>query len=422
MSARAAVRRGLLVVAVAATAVLSGTAGAAPTSPSALSARSRGAASLPAFYRVPAHIPSRPGTLIREEPVHAGGVAGTTYRVMYVSTSLSTRPEAVTGLVVVPKGAAPAGGFPVVAWGHGTNGMATQCAPSLHPGTTGAKNAFEEVNALLAQRWIVTASDYQGEGTPGPLPYLVGGIAARNTLDLVRAVHHLPGVQASASTVVWGHSEGGLTAMFSLHIAASYAPTLHLEGVVAGAPPSQFAFVYTALLKSPDRFYLVMAAVGYEKAYGAAKAPLRQVLTKRGLALVPDMTKGCFTYLARTVDRYSMQQLVKKNPFDIPAWRTLLQENDPGSFTAAAAAPLLIVQGGTDTTIPPISTQLLAQHLCSVGQDVERWIYPRMTHTAVITVSIADMVHWIADRFAGGPNPDPYSPVGMAGVQTTTCP
>ena len=413
---RAAARVGrLALVAASLLAVGGASALAAPPGPAAA------APTLSAFYRVPAHLPSAPGSLVREEKVTTPGVAGTTYRVMYVSTNLSTRPVAVTGLVVVPRGAPPAGGFPVVAWAHGTNGMATQCAPSRNPGTTGAKSAFEELNALLAQRWVVTASDYQGEGTPGPLPYLVGGIAARDTLDLVRAARHLDRAHASRDTVVWGHSEGGLTALFSLHIAASYAPTLHLLGVVAGAPPSQFAFMYTALRTSPVRFYLLMAAVGYEKAYGPKKAPLATVLTKKGMSLVPDMTKGCYTYVASTVDRYSMHALVKKNPYTVPAWRSLLQANDPASFTAAAAAPLLIVEAGADTTIPPISVQLLAQHLCSIGQVTERWVYPGMTHTAVITVSIGDMVHWIADRFAGGPTPDPCTPVGMPGIQTSAC-
>ena len=37
----------------------------------------------------------------------------------------------MTGMVAVPNGTAPAGGWPVVTWGHGTNGMADVCAPSL---------------------------------------------------------------------------------------------------------------------------------------------------------------------------------------------------------------------------------------------------------------------------------------------------
>lgn len=375
---------------------------------------------LPAFYKVPAHIPRTPGDLIKDQKISVSGVAGTVYRVMYVSTTVSTTPVAVTGLVIVPRGTPPTGGFPVVAWGHGTNGMATQCAPSANVVSTTA--GVPEVNALLAQGWVVTASDYQGEGTPGPLPYLVGEIAARDTVDLVRSVQHLAPAHTSRRYVVWGHSEGGQTALFSLHIAATYAPTVDLLGVVAGAPPSQFALIYTFLKTSPFRFYLLMAAVGFEKAYGPKKARLGQVLTRTGLSLVHVVTQGCFTYDAVKIDKYPLTKLVKKNPFDIPAWRALLEANDPEYFSSAVGAPLLIIQGGADTQVPVISTQLLAQHLCSVGQDVERWIYPGMTHTAVITASVGDMVHWISDRFAGVPNPDPYRPVGMSGIQTSSCP
>jgi len=79
-------------------------------------------------------------------------------------------------------------------------------------------------------------------------------------------------------------------------------------------------------------------------------------------------------------------------------------------------------QGGSDEQIPTASTQLLAQHLCGVGQDLERWIYPGQSHAGVIAVYLPDMVRWLADRFAGRPNPDPMTPAGEAAVQTTTCP
>jgi hypothetical protein len=39
----------------------------------------------------------------------------------------------------------------------------------------------------------------------------------------------------------------------------------------------------------------------------------------------------------------------------------------------------------------------------------------------VIAPSANDMIHWMADRFAGGANPDPYKPTGQPDVQTTTC-
>jgi len=58
--------------------------------------------------------------------------------------------------------------------------------------------------------------------------------------------------------------------MFAWHLGPSYGSKngLHMVGTVAGAPPSQFAYIYDALQTSPYRFYLFMAAAGYNIAYG----------------------------------------------------------------------------------------------------------------------------------------------------------
>ena len=399
-------------------ATLSVLAGACGSSASATSRTIPAPAGLPSFYAVPRPLPSEhPGALVKSERLAIAGVHGTVYRVMYVSETASGRPTPVTGLVLVPSAPPPSGGYPVVTWAHGTNGMADRCAPSLDPSTD-----IPLANELLDKGWEVVASDYQGEGTPGLLPYLVGVSAARNTIDIVRAARHLPAAHASAAYVVWGHSEGGQTAMFAWHLGRSYAPDLHLEGVVAGAPPSQFSAIYAFLQASPFRYYLFMASAGFHVAYGSKVAPLGEVLTAKGLSLLPVLEQGCSSHVAAAIDRYPLTDILKANPFTIPAWRRLLEANDPGAFTSAPSTPLLMIQGGSDEQIPVVSTQLLAQHFCGLGADLERWIYPGQSHAGVIVPSFADMVQWIGDRFSGGPNPDPYVPHGLAGIQTTTCP
>ncbi|MGH9080821.1 MAG: lipase family protein [Acidimicrobiales bacterium] len=380
------------------------------------------AAGLPSFYAVPTQLPAGPpGTILKSEQVAEPGIDGTVYLVMYLSETELGRPVAVTGLVMVPNTPAPSGGYPVVTWGHGTNGMAPQCAPSLQP-----SSAVPLQNQLLDKGWEVTASDYQGEGTPGIMPYLAGVSAARNMIDIVRAAQLLPAAHASANYVVWGHSEGGQTAMFGLNIADSYAPDLHLDGVVAGAPPSQFQFIYAFLTGSPFQFYLFMAGAGFNVAYGNAIAPLSAVITATGQSLLPILGQGCSDYLAAQLNHVPLASIVPADPFTVPSWQPLLTANDPGSFTTPSTAPLLIIQGGADEQIPVATTQLLEQHECSIGQDVERWIYPGQSHAGVIPVSMADMVTWIGDRFSGNPNPDPYVPTGTSGTNgpptTTTCP
>ena len=375
-------------------------------------------AGLPTFYGAPQPVPERAaGTVLKSERVSAPDVHGTVYRVMYVSRSLQNRAVAVTGVVIVPRTTAPPGGYPVVTWGHGTNGMADKCAPSLDPAS-----AAPLANALLDHGWELTASDYQGEGTPGILPYISGVIAARNTIDIVRAARALQGAHASNHYVVWGHSEGGQTAMFALHIASTWAPELHLDGVVAGAPPSQFGLIYSFLKTSPFRYYLLMAAGGLNAAYGDAAAPLDQVLTPAGMALIPDLEKGCSDFLSKQMGHLAISSVTKSDPFTIPAWRTVLMANDPQNFASPGAAPLLMIQGGNDEQIPVVSTQILARHLCSIGQNLERWIYPGQSHAGVVAVSAPDMIHWIADRFAGAANPDPYVPTAQNDIARTRCP
>jgi hypothetical protein len=372
---------------------------------------------MPAFYAVPGQLPSHsPGALIKSEKVPSGGIHGTVYRVMYVSEDVHGAPVLVTGLIMVPTTPPPAAGFPMVSWGHGTNGMADQCAPSLAPAS-----AVPEQNALLDQGWEVVASDYQGEGTPGLLPYVVGVSAARNTIDIVRAARHLAAARASADYVVWGHSEGGQTAMFALAIGGTYAPELTLKGVVAGAPPSQFQFIYAFLKTSPFRYYLFMVGAGWNSAYGNTVAPLSEVATPKAISLLPILEQGCSGYIAAQTRQYSIGQLLKVDPSTIPAWRQLENANDPGQLTTASPAPLLIIQGGADEQIPVATTQVLEQHECSIGQEAQRWVYPGLSHTGVIPVSTPDMVHWIADRFAGVSNPDPYQPVAAAGIDISAC-
>ena len=365
---------------------------------------------------MPQPLQGEPGTLLKSQKVKAPAVHGTVYRVMYLSSTLvGDKPVAVTGTIAVPDGSAPKGGFPVVAWAHGTNGMADQCAPSLKP----AGNA-KLANLLLDQGWIITSTDYRGEGTPGILPYIAGESAARDTIDSVRAARELKSAHASEQYLVWGHSQGGHSAMFAHHFAEDYAPDLKIQGVVAGVPPSQFNLLYNFLKTSPFRYYLLMAAGGLNEAYGDTVAPLDQVLTPAGITATVDLDKGCSGDLSDKYGTADIATLTTGDPFASPAWAKLFTENDPQSFSQPTATPLLIIQGGEDEQIPVASTKLLADHLCGIGQGLERWIYPGASHAGVISVSSPDMIDWMAARFAGD-DVGSVTPSAEPGIEISGC-
>ncbi len=121
-------------------------------------------AGLPAFYGVPDPLPpGEPGDVIAKEQVDVAGVDGTVWRVMYQSRSIAGDDIAVTGLVIVPDGPAPADGWPVVTWAHGTVGVADICAPSVD-----AASIAPLANPLLDAGLPHHRHRLRGHGHPGP--------------------------------------------------------------------------------------------------------------------------------------------------------------------------------------------------------------------------------------------------------------
>jgi hypothetical protein len=74
----------------------------------------------------------RRGVLVAATPVPGFYRYGSVYRILYRSRTSRNAPVIVSGLAIIPDGPAPASGRPVVSWGHGTTGVARDCAPSLN--------------------------------------------------------------------------------------------------------------------------------------------------------------------------------------------------------------------------------------------------------------------------------------------------
>lgn len=188
-----------------------------------------------AFYTPPSQVPSEPGRLLRSEPFTRGIPDGAqTYRVLYTSTLDAREPAVASGIVVAAEDLPP-GPRPVIAWAHGTTGVAEGCAPSLldDPFAAGATPALDQV---IANGWVMVATDYAGLGTSGPHPYLIGEAAGRSVLDSVRAAHQLDAFVLQDQTVIWGHSQGGHAALWAGQLADTYAPDADVIGVAALSP------------------------------------------------------------------------------------------------------------------------------------------------------------------------------------------
>src|SRR6202034_91680 len=129
-------------------------AGALPFAWSAWQARAQ------SFYEAPPQdVPGKPGMLVRAEAIRAAPLGAAAYRVLYRSTSFDGKPILVSGVIIVPRGAPPPGGRPIVAWAHPTSGIVPRCAPSL------AIFIFQQIQGLrpmVEQGYVVAATDYPG--------------------------------------------------------------------------------------------------------------------------------------------------------------------------------------------------------------------------------------------------------------------
>ncbi|MDT5286948.1 MAG: hypothetical protein QOF88_1837, partial [Mycobacterium sp.] len=154
-------------------------------------------------------------------------------RVVYRSTSGDSGASAVvSGSVFVPLGAPPAGGWPVVAFGHGTTGIDEECAPSHSDSLMGMAGVLA---GLTAKGFAAVMPDYEGLGAPGVHPYTDARTAGLNMIDAVRALRSTF-KNVSTRWAAIGHSQGGAAAWAADERAHQYAPELDLVGAVALSP------------------------------------------------------------------------------------------------------------------------------------------------------------------------------------------
>jgi pimeloyl-ACP methyl ester carboxylesterase len=332
--------------------------------------------------------------------------------VLYTSTGYDGNPTAVSGLIVVPDGTPPAGGRKVVAYTHGTVGVASNCAPSLVTSREQQPLLFEGGDELLAAGYVVAASDYQGLGTPGPHPYLVGDSEAKNELDIVRAARNLAEAHADDEFAVWGHSQGGHASLFTGQLAAGYAPELHLVGVAAGGPVPNLVDLFEVNLETTvGKILISMALQSWAEVYDDAS--LDQIVTPAARPLVGRIAKNCL-YTQRQILASVPASLalnltfLHTPPWKTEPWRTILKKNNPGD--TRTNAPLLIIQGDADPIVAPEVTARLVDRLCAAGDTVDLRVLTGIAHLDAGHVAVPDVVQWIGDRFAGKPPPTTCTP------------
>ncbi|CAN5720455.1 hypothetical protein BH20ACT4_BH20ACT4_14240 [soil metagenome] len=352
------------------------------------------------LYASPDPIPDQPhGTLLRYQEITPSVHTGSrTWRMMYLSESVAGDPIVVTGVAVVPEAPAPPDGRNIVTLTHGTTGSADRCAPSKAPGAAGE---LLLLGPTVASGSIIAATDYEGLGTPGAHPYLVGVSEGRSGLDAALAARRLPHAEAGTQLGVMGYSQGGHGAMWAAELAAEWAPELTLVGTFAGAPPTEISLILGVALPGGSSSFIYLLVAGYAEAYGDDADPAT-FFTPAGLRRLDLADELCVGELFGALADVGSGAYVPGAGSE-PPWSRLARRNDAG--TKAVDAPLLIIHSAADDIVPAALSEIAFNRLCSLGQVVERRVPPEGTHGGAAPPAYEAAQVWMQARFdTSGPD------------------
>ena len=349
------------------------------------------------FYSTPSNLSTtKPGDLLRKEsftgyalPKGAGAV-----RILYHSLDATGRDVATSGVVLIPAGTAPAKGWPVIAWAHGTSGVARLCAPSA------MKDVYygdEGLMPMVAAGFAVVATDYHGLGTEGPHQYVNKTAQARDV------VYSIPAAHAAVSSlgtqwVVDGHSQGGLAAWGVAEAEYTLKDPAYL-GAVSVAGVAREADFFSHLSGTPGvGFYLAFMAAGIHARYPEFNP--RDLVSDSVLEHYDDVTtKGCFYYGYATYAGLPTGTLLRPNWRKSPWVHQFFEANAVGN--APIGGPLFVIAGEADQTVPITAVRAAVKKICASKQAVTFRSYPGLDHDPTMEKSTPDQLEWIRARFAG---------------------
>lgn len=317
-------------------------------------------------------------------------------RVTYRSTGLNGSQVVVSGLLYTPQGTPPPGGWPVIAWAHGTTGVADACAPSL------TKDAFgygAYLSAWLSQGYAVAATDYEGLGTPGRHPYIIGDSEGRSVIDMVRAATRVdPSI--SNRYVAVGHSQGGQAALFAGKLDKTYGAGLDYRGTVAIAPGTRWKRLmenWNAFVPAAQVNPIVLLVLSGLNTARPAAFPYTELLTPVGRSLMDFAeTKGCADSVGM-LDGVTNEQVFQVDTGEanrIEAALNALAEPPIRGY----GDPVLLVQGGKDVLVPADATQQTAAQMNAAGTTVDLKLYETADHMDVLPTSLPAVGAWVAGR------------------------
>lgn len=354
-----------------------------------------------AFYTPPKPLKGKHGGLIWARRQRGPDALKRNARVLlYRSKSVDGDTVAVSGSLTLPRGPRPRGGWPVVTYAHGTAGVADACAPTRgYDRNLLVSYAYPLLRRFLSTGFAVVRTDYEGLGTPGVHPFLIGRSEGRSVLDAVRAARELE-PRLSRKYVIAGHSQGGHAALFAADLAPHWVPDLRLRGTVTLAPASHLGvqFEATRALANAGGGLGSFVALGLRAADTVApQLGVPQLLTARARGLYPQTRRRCHDALS-AADSFGgvPQNEILRGDADLDPLLNLISAQDPERLRLKGRVRVL--QGSADGTVFSNFTTQLVEDYRERDTKVAYTLYDGVSHAGVIEAGGADATRWIAKR------------------------
>ncbi len=385
------------------------------------------------------------GQVIKKEKIETPIEGAQAWRIAYISSDLNDKKTISTGIVVAPKGNASAGSRPIISWSHGTTGNAQNCGPSqvesparplnqyfLVNGDSSTDYGLPSLEQFIKDGYVVVGTDYQGLGGGGRHQYVVAKTNGRDAINAARAAGSMRETGAGKKTVMIGWSQGAGSTVGASSQADYIAQKgtafdgLDIVGFVAMAMPDLAMYQPDSLDQdsaekmindfanewSVDSFafaHMSMNMWGTQAAFPDT-LKLSDIFTDEGAKVLDEIYLNKCVHVSTDTINFnygsSYKSLLRPEPQNAQAWARAIVAGSVDNATKPIA-PVLILYGNKDTTLPPIMGDYYRKKICALGGNVARVQLPGdQNHFTTPTVSIPFYLPWIKDRLAGKPAGD----------------
>ncbi len=387
----------------------------------------------------------RLGQVIKKEKIETPIEGAQAWRIAYISSDLNDKRTISTGLVVAPKGNAAAGNRPIVSWSHGTTGNAQSCGPSQVENPARSLNEYFLVNGdswmdyglpsleqFIKDGYVVVGTDYQGLGGGGRHQYAVAKTNGRDAINAARAAGSMRETGAGKKTVMIGWSQGAGSTVGASSQADYIAQKgtafdgLDVVGFVAMSVPDLAMYSPETLDQdgaeemikafssewSVDSFafaHMSMNLWGTQAAFPDT-LKLSDIFTDEGAKVLDQIYLDKCVHVSTDTINFnygaSYKELLRPEPQNALAWAQAIVAGSVDN-NMKPVAPVLILYGDKDTTLPPVMGEYYRKKICALGGNVARVQLPgEQNHFTTPPASVPFYLPWIKDRLAGKPAGD----------------